>query len=70
MRVVEAERRPTVPAEIPPCHVRTRETRVSYRVIRKSDLSTRQITAKGPPTAFWHMRQWQTWTLLGALSKA
>jgi hypothetical protein len=31
---------------------------------------TGQMTAKGPPTAFWHMRQWQTWTFTGGEVKA
>jgi hypothetical protein len=40
------------------------------RVTRKPDFGTGTITAKGPPTAFWHIRQWQTWTLSGAPSLA
>ncbi|GGF39871.1 hypothetical protein GCM10011321_33340 [Youhaiella tibetensis] len=40
------------------------------RVTRNELLSTGQITANGPPTAFWHIRQWQTWTFSGGASKA
>jgi hypothetical protein len=42
----------------------------SPRVTVKSVFITGQMTANGPPTAFWHMRQWQTWTFTGGEVKA
>ncbi len=43
---------------------------ISPRVRRNEALETGQMTANGPPTAFWHMRQWHTWTFSGGASQA
>jgi hypothetical protein len=40
------------------------------RVTRNEVFRTGPITAKGPPTAFWHIRQWHRCTFLGGKSQA